>query len=245
MDDDRQAAPYSEHDKQRDDALVKKAIDALRALENRLEELAPGIADDPTNVLPESAGRWKHEPFPSVGLALLLRMSQTGGHDLVGAASAWEIHRATIESARQVFRDRYPREPLRLALVEHGYSLYRCFPPPSASAREIDRHFVEFGQELVKHYGETGIRPNTGQAVSTRHKEDEYRDIAERFHELHMADPEQFPRSGPGYTAAAAVMADEGFKKVSKTKVESAYTSSDLYMSAVMFGVLRSPKNKR
>ncbi|MDR5904009.1 hypothetical protein [Franzmannia qiaohouensis] len=245
MDDELKANRYSEHDKQRDDALVSAAIDALRALENRLEELAPGITEDPDNVLPESAGRWRFDSFPRVGLALLSHMMQTGSHDLVGSASVWEIHRETIQSVRQVYQARYPREPLRLALAEHGYSRYRGFPPSSSSTSEIDRHFIEYAQELVKHYGEGAISPNSGQAVRSRCKEEEYKDIAERFHELHTADPEQFPRSGTGYTAAAAVMADEGFKKVSKTKVESAYTSSDLYLSAVMFGVLKSPKSRR
>lgn len=234
---------YRDIEKPKDDALVANAIEALRALEARMKELDPGITNDRTNVLPEMATRWKVEGFPRVGLAVLFQMMKKGHSDLVAGASQWKIHRDTIQYVRKVYPEQYPGEPLRQALVEHGYSRYYHFPPPTSSTDTIDENFVAFAQQKVASLGEGTIKAHSGTVVRSQRLSDERRRIAERFHELHLADPDQFPRTGVGYAAAAAVLEDEGFKKTGKTKVEGAYTSSDLYLSAIMFGMLKSPKN--
>lgn len=229
-----------------DVALVKQALDALLAMEDRLEELAPGITDDPDAVLPEPGGRWKHEGFPRAGLALLFRMMQTGSQDLEGTASAWKLYQDAMRDGREKHRGRYrAHEPLRLALWEHGCARHWRFPPPSASCDAIESAFAELRDQQAEYFGQGLIQGNSGNAVGSQRTREKHKDIAERFHELHMTDPEQFPRSGAGYTAAAVVMTDEGFEKVGKSTVEAAYMKSDLYLSAVIFGALESPKNRR
>lgn len=235
---------YEETQKPIDDALVANAIEALSALEARMEEMEPGITSDRDNVLPEMATRWKFDGFPQAALAVLFHMMKKGHTDLVAGASEWKIHRDTIRSVREVYPERYPGEPLRQALVEHGYSRHHNFPPPTSSTDTIDENFVTFAKQKVASLGEGAIKPHSGPVVRSQRLSDERERIAVRFHELHLNDPDQFPRTGVGYAAAAAVLEDEGFKKTGKTKVERAYTSSDLYLSAIMFGMLKSPKNK-
>lgn len=240
---DRFREVYSEEEEARDNALVEQVVDALRALEKRAEELKPGVTDDKDNALPELAGRWKSVGFPKVGLAMLHHMMVEGNRDLLGAASAREVHRDAIKNARAFYPVEFPDEPLRLALREHSLAQSYGFPIATKSGKEIDTHFQMLVQKQVKSYGEKGLKQNNGQTVRNRHTKNTHAEIAEWFHKLHMSDPQQYPRSGTGYTAAAAVITDEGSKKVSKTTVETAYTNSDLYKSAITFGLFKTQKS--
>lgn len=203
---DRFREVYSEEEEAKDNVLVEQVIDALRALEKRAEELKPGITSDPDNALPELAGRWKHDGFPKVGLAMLHRMMVKGSHDLLGAATAWEIHRDAIKNARTFYPVKYPNEPLRLALWEHGLANYRSFPSPSGSAQSISNAFEKLTSYQVEYFGQGELRTTSRQEVAQRFetKERELL-IANWFFQLWSRDPKRYPttRNGMGFLNAA------------------------------------------
>lgn len=195
-----------------DAELVAQAIDALRALEYRLEELAPGIADDSDDVLPSPRGRWRHEPFPRMGLALLFRMLQTGGQDLEGAASAWSLYRDTMQAGRGEQHKRYPREPLRLALWEHGCAHHWKFPPPSSSADAIADAFDELRNRQVEYFGQGRLGTLKRQEVATRYEAYERALlVANRHYALWRSDPKRYASTAGGIglvNAAEVINAD-------------------------------------
>lgn len=190
---------YSEEEEAKDNALVEQVLDALKALERRAEELKPGITNDPDNALPELAGRWKHDGFPKVGLAMLHRMMVKGSHDLLGAATAWEIHRDAIKNARSFYPVKYPDEPLRLALWEHGLSNYHGFATPSNSAQSINNAFEKLFSHQVEYFGQGELSTSSRQAVAQRYetKERELL-IANWFFQLWKGDPKKYPTTSNG-----------------------------------------------
>ena len=197
---------YSEEEEAKDNALVEQVLDALKALEKRAEELKPGITNDPDNALPELAGRWKHDDFPKVGLAMLHRMMVKGSHDLLGAATAWETHRNAIKSARTFYPAEYPNEPLKLALWEHGLSNYSGLPPSSFSSQSISNAFEKLTSYQVEYFGQGELRTTSRQEVAQRFetKERELL-IANWFFQLWSCDPKRYPttRNGMGFLNAA------------------------------------------
>lgn len=213
---------YEETEKPKDDTVVANAIEALKALEARMEELEPGITDDRDNALPELATRWKFDGFPRVGLAALFHMMKKGHSDLVASASEWKIHRDTIRSVRESHPDEHPHEPLRQALVEHGYSRYRHFPPPTSSTDVIDENFVAFAQQEVTTLGEGSIRPNSKQAVSALSTEEKHVEIANLFYTWRHAHPGQFPKTPEGYERASEKLEQLGYQGVSADTIKSA-----------------------
>lgn len=192
-----------------DAELVQQALDALRALEDRLEEVAPGITDDHDGVMPEPGGRWKHEDFPRVGLALLFRMMQTGGSDLEGAASAWKNYRDTMKAGRVGHREHYPRDPLRWALWQQGCAQRWRFPPPTSSTEEIEDAFNELRGRQVQHFGQGRLEAHTRQVVASAHETPERTLlIANRYFELWQSDPRKYASTtdGLGLDRAADVI---------------------------------------
>lgn len=203
---DRFREVYSEEEEAKDNALVAQVLDALKALERRAEELKPGITNDPDNALPELAGRWKHDGFPKVGLAMLHRMMVKGSRDLLGAATAWEVHRDAIKNARTFYPVKYPDEPLRLALWEHGLSNYHGFSTPSNSAQSISNAFEKLFSHQVEYFGQGELKTISRQTVAHKYetKEKELL-IANWFFQLWKDDPKKYPttRNGMGFLNAA------------------------------------------
>ncbi|WP_447530106.1 hypothetical protein [Vreelandella sp. TE19] len=203
---DRFREVYSEEEEAKDNDLVEQVIDTLRALEKRAEELKPGIADDPNNALPELAGRWKDEGFPKAGLAMLHHMMVKGGRDLLAAATAWEVHRNAIKSARNFYPAEHPNEPLKLALWEHGLSNYSGFPTSSFSSQKISNAFEKLTSYQVEYFGQGELRTTSRQEVAQRFetKERELL-IANWFFQLWSSDPKRYPttRNGMGFLNAA------------------------------------------
>lgn len=213
---DRFREIYSEEEEAKDNALVEHVIDALRALEKRAEELKPGITDDPDNALPELAGRWKSESFPKVGLAMLHRMMVKGGGDLLGAATAWEIHRDAIKKARIFYHAEHSDQPLRLALWESGCSRLHGFPPSSSSADTIEDSFSDFYELKTTYFGENTLRPNNNKEVKKatqeqkkKEKEKEKDRLANLFFNLYRTNS-KFSKTGPGYEEAARELEKQG-----------------------------------
>lgn len=213
---DRFREVYSEEEEAKDNALVEQVIDALRALEKRAEELKPGITNDPDNALPELAGRWKHDGFPKVGLAMLHRMMVKGSHDLLGAATAWEIHRDAIKNARAFYRMEHSDQPLRLALWENGCSRLHGFPPSSSSADIIEDSFSDFYNLKTTYFGEKKLLPNDKQKVTSaaeKAKKVEKRDkstwLANLFFNLYRTNP-KCTKTLDGYAEAAEELAKQG-----------------------------------
>ncbi|WP_087718629.1 hypothetical protein [Salinicola salarius] len=213
---------YEETQKPIDDALVANAIEALSALEARMEEMEPGITSDRDNVLPEMATRWKFDGFPQAALAVLFHMMKKGHTDLVAGASEWKIHRDTIRSVREVYPERYPGEPLRQALVEHGYSRHHNFPPPTSSTDTIDENFVTFAKQKVASLGEGAIKPDTPQAVSALATEEKHIEIANHFYTWRHAYPGQFQKTPTGYERASEKLEQLGYRGVSADTIKSA-----------------------
>lgn len=200
-----------------DDALlVKQAIDAIKALEDRLEQLKPGITSDSDNVLPDLAPSWKAKGFPKVGLAVLQHMMACGSDDLISAATAWEFHRDAIKKARAFYPVEYPGEPLRLALWEYGLANYRGFMASTSCADVIDQSFSDFWELKTTYYGEDVLQPNDKQKVISaaqeakkREKRDKDAWLANLFFNLYLTNP-KCTKTDDGYAEAAEELAKQG-----------------------------------
>ncbi|BCB60790.1 hypothetical protein HaloA020_14910 [Halomonas sp. A020] len=223
---------YSEEEEAKDNALVEQVLDALRALEKRAEELKPGITNDPDNALPELAGRWKYDGFPKVGLAMLHRMMVKGGSDLLGAATAWEIHRDAIKKARSFYHAELSDQPLRLALWENGCSHTHGFPHSSSSAEAIENSFSNFYKLETTYFGEEALKPNDKNEVAKaakdrkkKEKEEEKTKLANLFFNLYRTDP-RYSKAGPGYEEAAEELQKQGIY-VSGGTIKKAVEQSD------------------
>jgi len=230
---DRFREVYSEEEEAKDNVLVEQVIDALRALEKRAEELKPGITNDPDNALPELAGRWKYDGFPKVGLAMLHRMMVKGSHDLLGAATAWEIHRDSIKNARAFYHTKCSDQPLRLALWESGCSRLHGFPQSSSSADIIEDNFSEFYQLKTTYFGEKALRPNdkkevkkAAQDIDKKAKRDEKTKAANLVFNLYRTNP-NFTKTDDGYAEAEEELAKQGIYMAGSTIKKAVEDSKD------------------
>ncbi|MDQ7734997.1 hypothetical protein QT231_20035 [Halomonas sp. SpR1] len=230
---DRLREVYSEEEEARDNALVEQVLDALKALERRAEELKPGINNDPDNALPELAGNWKHEGFPKVGLAMLHRMMVKGSRDLLGAATAWEVHRDAIKNARAFYPVEYPDEPLRLALWENGCSRLNGFPLSSSSADIIEDSFRNFCKLKTTYFGERALQPNdkkevkkVAQEVKKKAIKDEKTKAANLVFNLYQTNP-NFTKTENGYAEAKEELAKQGIYMAGSTIKKAVEDSKD------------------
>lgn len=178
-----------------DDELLRNAAESLTAIEQRLEELYPGITEV-ENVYPGlEKGR--------AGMALLFHVLRIGC-DFDTAAKHLQQHCEELERLQE--NEHMARtEPLRLSLEEVSSASDNHFPPPQVAMNTINHAFTRVTQNEDAYLGEHGGMRKTEKAGRKRqkaHTKKQGLELASAFYALHQQDPKKYPISDNGYLAA-------------------------------------------
>ncbi|MGO2878927.1 MAG: hypothetical protein ACTIDT_03095 [Halomonas sp.] len=178
-----------------DDELLRNAVESLTAIEQRLEELYPGITEV-ENVYPGlEKGR--------AGMALLFHVLRIGC-DFDTAAKHLDQHREELSWLQENYQ-LARTEPLRLSLDEISLAACNHFPPPQLAMNTLNYAFMRVKQNDDAYLGEHGGMKKTEQARRKRQKartKQQGGELASAFYALHQDDPKQYPISDNGYLAA-------------------------------------------
>lgn len=178
-----------------DDELLSNAVESLTAIEQRLEELYPGITEVENAYPGLEQGR--------AGIALLFHVLRVGC-DFDTAAKHLNQHREELGWLQE--NDQLDRtEPLRLSLDEISLAACNHFPPPQLAMNTLHYAFIRIENYDDAYLGEHGGMTKTGQAGRKRQKsrtQQQQSKLAGGFYALHQDDPKQYPISDNGYLAA-------------------------------------------
>ncbi|MDW0358969.1 hypothetical protein Q8G38_06520 [Halomonas venusta] len=182
-----------------DDDLLRNAVEALTKIEQRLEELYPGITDE-------------EDVYPvlekgSAGMALLFHALRTG-FDFDTAAKHLKQHCEELERLQEnVHMAR--TEPLRLSLEEISSASDNHFPPPQVAMNTLNYAFTRVMQNEDAYLGEHGGMKKTEKAGRKRQKartKQQGHELVGAFYALHQQDPNKYPIGGSGFLEAAKTL---------------------------------------
>lgn len=178
-----------------DDDLLRNAVEALTKIEQRLEELYPGITEEEDVYPVLEKGR--------AGMALLFHALRTGC-DFDTAAKHLKQHCEELERLQEnVHMAR--TEPLRLSLEEISSASDNHFPPPQVAMNTLNYAFTRVTQNEDAYLGEHGGMKKTEKAGRKRqkaHTKQQGLELAGAFYALHQQAPKKYPISDNGYLAA-------------------------------------------
>lgn len=198
-----------------DAALVKQAMDALRALEVRAEELAPGITEE-DDVYPGGG---------MAGLSLIYHIMRTEC-SIEEASKHLEEHCRELEIVQTDYR-KARAEPLRLTLEEIDLAGSNHFPPPQVAMNTLNYAIARISQGRDAYLGQHGGMERTdGREMQKQRTERQRQHLARRFADLHQSDPAEYPVSKIGFARASATLEDTGEDKVKPGTIEKAFLGS-------------------
>ncbi|MGO2133106.1 MAG: hypothetical protein ACTH3D_09435 [Halomonas sp.] len=178
-----------------DDALVKQALDALRALEDRLDELAPGITEE-DDVYPGDG---------MAGLSLIYHIIRTEC-SLEEASRHLEEHCRELEIVQTDYR-KARQEPLRLTLEEIDLAGCNHFPPPQVATNTLMYAIARVSEGRDAYLGQHGGLVRTdGREMQRQRTSRQRHHLAGQFFALRQQHPGQYPLTDEGYRLGADVL---------------------------------------
>lgn len=177
-----------------DDAeLVKQVFDSLNALENRLEELKPGITQK---------AAYPSADAGAAGLSAIFHIMRQKC-DLEATARHLEQHCLDLERVQESSK----KPPLEISLDEISEASHNHFLPPQIAMNTLDYAFLRFQNKQDAYLGDNGgMKRTTQQEIRMAKTRDERRNLAGWFYALRQQDPKTYPINEKGYAEAADVL---------------------------------------